>query len=266
MVASLRNVRADVRASAIPTVSVRPSLAAALALGRIEARKMLTHPAYAVALGFGLLLFRGIVGIGGTGGSRLGLWLAGGLLMGALVGTVLTSNIAALRPRRDRTLELYGSLPAPPETRTFGSFVGLLLGPGVVALVLTAIAWWVFKHDSDVVQHTDGFLMVQFPLAILALGTIAIAVGRWLPSLVGGPLIIVAHLFTPILWAVPWVMPRSSGIAPGWHMVYIAAAFTTWIALALARDRRTLARLAIAGGAFAVGIYAIVQQTPPGGY
>ena len=183
-----------------------------------------------------------------------------------MVGTLLSANIAALRPRRDQMLELYGSLPSPPETRTAGSLAGMVLGPGSIAVALTAIAWWVFGRDPDIGPHVDGFLMVQFPLAILALGTSAIAVGRWFPSLFGGPLIIAAYIFTPIGWVAPWIMPRSSGIAPGWHMAYIAAALTMWVALALARDRRTRSRFAIAGIALVFGIFAIVQQTPPGGY
>jgi hypothetical protein len=103
------------------------------------------------------------------------------------------------------------------------------------------------------------------PLTVVGFGAIGIAVARWFPSLLGGPIAIAAHVFTPIFWAVPWILP-SSEVARPWHLLYLAAALTTWVALAFARDRRTPVRFAIAAGAFAIGVVAAVQQVPPGGY
>lgn len=269
MVMSLRAALTDARASAIPHAPSRASMAGVWALGRIEARRMLLHPSYLVAIAFGLLLVRGAFGAGGT---RLSLaeslaWLAGGILIGMLMGTVLTANVAASRPRRDHMRELFGGLPAPPETRTAGLFVGLLLGPVAVSIVLTAVAsWWILRTDGGIAPYVDLFLVVQVPLTVAAMGSIAIAVGRWVPSLLGGPIVIAAHVFTGVLWAVPWIQDTSSGIDRPRHMLYLVAAITMWTALALARDRRTVPRFAIAAGAFAVGVVMAIQQAPPGGY
>jgi hypothetical protein len=267
MSTSLRTAVGDARASTIPRASARPSAASVWALGRIEAKRMLLHPSFPIATAFGLLLLRGAIGSGG-GGMTLSeklAWAVGGLMVGVLFGTVLSANVAALRPRRDRTRELFGATPASPETRTAGVFTGLLLGPVAVSVVLTALAWWAFQTDEDVAPDLDLFLAVQIPLAAAALGAVAIAVGRWVPSLLGGPLVLAAHIFTPILWLVPWVLP-SSDVERPWHILYIVAAITTWVALALARDRRTVPRFAVAAGAFAIGIVAAVQQVPPGGW
>jgi hypothetical protein len=193
-------------------------------------------------------------------------WLVGGLLVGTFVGTVVTANVAALRPHRDHVQELFGALPAPPEARTAGVFAGLLLGPVALSIVLTVAAWWVFKANADVASDIDLFLVVQVPLTVAALGSIGIAIGRWVPSLLGGPVVIVAHAMTGIMWAVPWVATTGSGVDRPKHMIYLVAAITTWVALAFARDRRTLARFAVAAAALALGVLMAVQQTPPGGY
>ena len=262
MAMSLRTALTDSRASAIPHTTVRPSAASVWALGRIETKRMLLHPAFLVGLAFPALLMRGL--IGGRGNPTLSMVILG-LLFGLLIGTVLTANITALRPRRDHVQELFGALPAPPETRTAGVFVGLLFGPVAISILLTALGWMLFRTDPKIGPHLDLFLVVQIPLTIAALGAIGIALGRWIPSLLGGPVIIAAHIFTGVGWAVPWIQNTGSGIHRGWHMVYLVAAVTSWVAIAFARDRRTAWRFAIAGGAFALGVYAAFHQIPLGG-
>ena len=60
-------------------------------------------------------------------------------------------------------------------------------------------------------SSTDLFLAVQIPLTVAALGSIGIAVGRWVPSLLGGPVVIASHVMTGIIWAVPWI---AGDVAP----------------------------------------------------
>lgn len=264
MATSLRDALVDSRASAIPQASVRPSVAGVWALGRIEARRMLLHPSFLIGVAFALFVMRGASGSEGT---RLDpAWLLGGILVGMLVGTVLSANIAALRPRRDQMQELFGALPAPPETRTVGVLAGLLLGPVAISIVLAAVGWWALRMDENIGPDIDLFLAMQIPLTVAGLGAIGIALGRWVPSLLGGPVVIAAHIMTGIIWVVPWVLPTATDVDRPRHMIYLAAAITTWVALALARDRRTAPRFAIAAGAFALGVVAAVQQVPPGGW
>jgi hypothetical protein len=271
MAASLRTVLADARASRVPAGIAQPSVSGVAAIARVEARKLLQHPSFWVTVGACFLLVRGLAGgveSDGPVGVNVSFLLAG-VLVGLLFGTVLSANVAALRPRRDHLGELFGSLPSPPETRTAGLLAGLLMGPFLCSIVFTALGWWAATHIADPRIHpeeVDWFLVVQVPLSVVALGALAIAVGRWIPSIFGGPAIIAGHLFTGLIWAVPWIAPRSSGIDPTWHLVYLAAAITTWVAFALARDRSTVWRLAIAGGAFALGVVAAIRQIPPGGY
>jgi hypothetical protein len=264
MATSLRAALTDARASAIPQASVRPSVAGVWALGRIEARRMLLHPSFLIGMAFAVLIMRGAIG---GGGSQLDpAWLVGGILVGLLVGTVLSANVAALRPRRDHMQELFGALPASPETRTVGVLAGLLLGPVAISILLTVLGWGVFRANEKIGPNIDLFLAVQIPLTVAALGAIGIAIGRWVPSLLGGPVVIAVHMFTGIIWVVPWVLPTATDVDRPRHMIYLAAAITTWVALALARDRRTALRFAIAAGACTLGVVAAIQQVPPGGW
>ncbi|MEP6759512.1 MAG: hypothetical protein ABJB55_09975 [Actinomycetota bacterium] len=270
MATSLRTAFADAKASQVPIADARPSLLGVVAIGRIEAKRMVLHPTFWVSFIACSIMIRSV--IGGGGEASLGksvLVVTAALLIGLFLGTILSANVASVRPRRDHMRELFGSLPSPPETRTVGLFAGLAFGPFLLSLLFTSVSWWLLKHTSDPDIHPeeiDGFLAVQVPLAIFCVGSIAIAAGRWVPSLFGGPVIIVVHLFTGLIWLVPWIMPRSSKIDATWHLVYLAAAITTWVALALARDRRTVWRLAVVGLAVALGVTAAIQQRPPGGF
>ncbi|HEY6567940.1 MAG TPA: hypothetical protein VI341_10530 [Actinomycetota bacterium] len=268
MATSLRTALTDARASAIPHTQGHPSAPGVWALGRIEARRMLLHPSFLIATAFGLFLIRGLAGTMG-GGFDLAetlAWLVGGALIGVFVGTVLTANVAALRQHRDHTQELFGALPAPPESRTASVFVGLLLGPVAFSVVLTVMASWAFRINDDMAASMDLFLAVQVPLTVFALGAIGIAVGRWVPTLLGGPVVIALHVFTGVIWAVPWIQDTGSGIDRPRHMLYLVAAITMWTALAFARDRRTPVRFAIAAAAFVLGVVMAIQQAPLGGY
>ena len=268
MATALRSVLTDARASAIPQATGRPTAAGIWAIGRIEARKMLLHPSLLIGMAFGLFILRGVSGSGGTHLSFIQTmqWLALGSLAGLAIGSVLSANVATLRPRRSGVQELFGSLPAPAETITGGLLTGLLIGPAVLATALTAFGWLAFRSDPDIAPYLNVFLAVQFPLTVTALGAIGIGVGRWIPSLFGGPIVIIVHIFTPLIWAIPWIVASSDVGSAAWHLAYPVAVVTTWIALALARDRRTVWRFAIAAGACAVGVAAALQQVPEGGW
>lgn len=263
MATALRSAIDDARASAIPSSEANPAAAVVRSLGRIEARKMVLHPVFPLTIAFGLLLSRGLIGSGGE--DFVSVWLLGAATVGILIGVVLTTNVAALRARRDGVDELYGSLPAPPEARTAGLLAGLLIGPGALAVLVAALGWAVLSRIPRFADDVDPLLAAQFVLAVIALGTIGIAVGRWIPTLLGGPIVVALHVFTGLIWAVPWIATTEE-IDLGWHLVYLVAAPLTWSALAFARDRRTITRFAVAGAAFALGVVAAFLQVPPGGY
>jgi hypothetical protein len=268
MSTALRAARADARADGtIPAAGTRLRVATVLELGRAEARHLVTHPTFWLSMVFSTLLLRGLIGAREGAGATLTLaWLIAGIGTGVLFGTLLSTNVAALRNRRDRTEELYGSLPSPPEARTLGLVAGLVLGPVPVAVVTAAAAWVAFASIGDLDGLRDPFFAAQYLLTAFALGTAGLAVGRWVPSLLGGPVVIAAHIWTPIIWVAPWLVTASTDVHMVWHLVYLLVVPVTWIALAFARDRRTPLRLAISAGAFCIGVAAVVLQLPRGGY
>ena len=268
MAASLRAAIDGARASAVPSSRSLPRARVVAALARIEARKMLRHPAFLLTGAFGLLLLRGAVGLRpGEGRLMINLiWLVAGVAVGSLIGAVLTANVAALRARRDHLLELFGSLPSPAETRTAGVLAGVLVGLGGLALVVGGLAWAGLERFDDTSASADLFLAVQYPLSVLALGALGVAVARWIPSVLGGPLIVIAHVFTGIIWIVPWIATTDSGIARGWHLAYLGAVIAGFATLAFLRDRRTVLRALVVVVAFALAVVAAMQQAPPGGY
>ena len=268
MATSLRTAIDGARATAVPSSRTLPQARVVAALARIEAGKMLLHPAFLLTVAFGLLLLRGAIGMGaGEGGLVVNLvWLVAGVAVGSMIGGVLTANVAALRPRRDHLLELFGSLPSPAEARTAGVLAGVVVGLGGLAVIVGGLAWFGLEQTEDAAAEADLFLAVQYPLSVLALGALGIAVARWIPSVLGGPLIVVAHVFTGIIWVVPWIATTGSGVARGWHLAYLAAVIAGFAALAFLRDRRTVVRALVVVGAFTLAVVAAVQQTPPGGY
>lgn len=267
MAASLRTTIGEARASAVPSSTSMPRGSVVLALARIEARQMLRHPAFLFTVAFGLLLIRGAVGMGIDDDPMKNLiWLIGGLAIGSLIGGVITANVAALRARRDHVLGLFGSLPSPPEARTAGVLTGLVLGLGTASLVIGAIAWIVLERIEDTAAEADLFLAVQYVLSVLALGAIGVAVARWIPTVLGGPLVVIAHVFTGMIWIVPWIAPSNSGIGVAWHLTYLLAVIAACSAAAFLRDRRTIVRGIVSASAFTLAVVAAVQQAPPGGY
>jgi hypothetical protein len=268
MAASLRTAIDGARASAVPSSRSLPQARVVGAVARVESRKMLRHPVFLLAIAFGLLLLRGTVGLrAGDGRLVVNLvWLVAGVAVGSLIGSALTANVAALRPRRDHLLELFGSLPSPAEARTAGVLAGVAVGLGGLAAVIGGLAWFGLERYDDTASAADLFLAVQYPLSVLGLAVLGIAVARWIPSVLGGPLIVVAHVFTGIIWAVPWIATTDSDIARGWHLAYLGAVIVGFAGLAFLRDRRTLLRALMVVAAFALATVAVLQQTPPGGY
>ena len=268
MAASLRTAIDGARASAVPSSVSLPRVRVVMALARIEARKMIRHPAFLLTMAFGLLLLRGAIGVAaGDGGLIVNLaWLTAGIAVGSLIGAVLTANVAALRARRDHLLELFGSLPSPAEARTAGVLGGVLFGLGGLGVVIAGLAWFGLDRFEDTTSEADLFLAVQYPLSVLALGALGVAVARWIPSVLGGPLVVIAHVFTGIIWVVPWIATTGSGVGRGWHLAYLGAVIVGFAALAFLRDRRTVLRALVVFTALALATIAGLQQTPPGGY
>jgi hypothetical protein len=255
------------RAGAAPTTDEPPRLAVIAALARAEGPRMLKHPSYVLILPLGFLL------VGSRSLADVSLdQLLGALLVfsavGLFVGTLITANLAAVRSRRDGTGELFGSLPSPAAARTGAQMVALVLGPAAVAFVLSVVTliYRLAAPDARLMEDIDPVMLPQFPLAVIAIGILAIAVGRWVQSVFGTVFLLAGHIFTGVIWAVPWVILSPEPSVHAWHLLYLVAFIVGFGALAILRDRRRPTELATTVIGIGIAVVAAIAQVPPGGY
>lgn len=263
MLDQTRAMAREARAVAIPSSHVGISPRTVVALARIEARRILLHPAFLGSMGLFTLFVFAVVGGGGSA-MQPGM-LALGLGVGIAAGGLLSTNLAAQRARRDHVLELYGSLPSPPEARTAAVLSGALLGPVLISAVASLAGGVLLRSDENIGKYVDLTLGVQFPLMVAALCAIGSGIARWIPGLFAAPVVLVAHAMTPIVWAAPWILPTESHPRMGWHLAYLVSVIVVWCALSFLRDRRTVVRGLIAGVSLAVAFLGVFLQYPPGG-
>jgi hypothetical protein len=237
---------ADVAISTTPAASAtepesRPRWPVTRSLAVVELHQLVTNAGFLGGLGFiGLFIFltTGTAFLSPEQGGedhRLAL-LVVGLAVGLLVATLLGANTSALRTHRGRTGELLDSLPAPRATRTIALAAAIALGPAVAILGLTiagGLAW-----GSEFRGVTEAGFIAQMPLATIALGTLGIALARWIRHPIAGPAAVVLMVMTPLIWAVPWIASSTSGIKVGWHLAYLASSLSLFVSLSLAGDRR----------------------------
>jgi hypothetical protein len=257
---------AERRSGAVPSTAELPSLGVVVALARADGPRMLRHPSYLLILPLGVLLM-GVRSLDQISFEMVGplIFL---LIVGLFVGTLITGNLAAVRSRRDGTDELFGSTPSPAVARTAGHLLGVAFGPGVVALALTVatLIFWLLAPDSRLMEDLEPEMLPQFPLAIVAIGALGIAVGRWWQSVFGGVFLLAAHIFTGVIWAVPWIVWDEDGSVHAWHLLYLAAFIVGFGAIAFLRDRRGPALIAASVLGVGAAVVAAVEQVPPGGY
>jgi hypothetical protein len=203
--------------------------------------------------------------VAGGGGSKTPALFVGGLAIGLLAGTLLAANACALRARRDRVGELFGSLVAPPETRTAAILLAVLAGPVCVAILTAIVAYPVLHADADLRPYFGVAVLAQFPLTAAALGAFGVTLARWIPHPATAAVTLVALMMGGIIWIIPWIAPQQSGIRMGWHYAYLFSGIAFWALLALVRDRRRPTMVAATGFALSLTVASALFQVPPGG-
>jgi hypothetical protein len=256
--------------TSLPTASTPLTVA----LARVEARKILLHPA---VLLFAVLSLP-LMGLASNDLDTNDLSLSSDDLALAVVplgwAMIVVANLAALRSRRHGTGELYEAAPATAGERSGG----LLLGLGAL-VPLTAVA----LVAGLLLLRTDGFTgwpptaeLAAGVLWVVGGGALGVLAARWLPHpLVAAPLVVatpaVAGLFRST-WMGRWTwmgfygrsdIPDLSVRPATAHAVYLAAtvAIAAGLALAGRAQRRTVALLL--GPAVAVALVAAALQTRP---
>jgi len=275
VVTATRTSFREAKEVAIPRAVARPRPAVVRALSRLETKKLLTSPAFFAGLGLvGAFVLLSTVGAffasGDEGASApppVGAMLVVGAGVGLIAGSLMGANACALRAHRDRLGELFGSLPAPPETRTAAIVGALLAGPVLLSSIVAVVAYPVLRGavDADSRASIDLALLAQIPLTALAFGTFGIALARWIRHPAAAPVAFVAYVMTGLIWLVPVIAEGSSGIRMGWHYTFLVAAIVFCVSLAFAGDRRQIRALTLPAIALVAVIVSASIQVPPGG-
>jgi hypothetical protein len=169
-------------------VGTRP----ALVLGRVEGRWLIGHPAFLAGLALTVLAplvatFREPSKVAGTGW----LLLIGGGIFGFTL-TLIAANLSALRSRRDRTEELYASLPVPAGARTAAQVLAVAWAAAAVCALFAAVGLAFQVAGKTVVFDTGrplsaADLLLWLPSTFAISMSLGVALARWLPTAFAGP-------------------------------------------------------------------------------
>jgi hypothetical protein len=255
-------------ASAPRTERAAAARGAGGALARVEGRKLVLHPVFLAGLGMGLLGIALFVpaALSSPGsslqGPRDGWTVAVGFVLVGLL-TLVAANHAALRDVREHTEEQHGSLPVGEPVRTAAG-LGSVAWPAVAVVTLLG-AVVAFGYATAGFAVEDAVHLLGLVGVVAMLGTLGIALARWLPNPFVAPIVAFALLmgsnseagsFMRVLSPVTFLEGTRSAL---WHLAYVGGLTMVWCAAALLRRVRRPAfvgvgavGLAVSGVSFAV--------------
>lgn len=275
--------------------SARPVV---LQLALAEARRLVRHP---IVLAGVALSLAGTVAAALTPYQQAAelrfVFLSGAGHWPLAVGAFLAANLTAVRTRRHGSAELEDTTVTGPARRTVGVLVAMA-APTAWGLALLAVGSVLLGAWDGVEIHTpEGFLtrsmhpaeLAQGPLVVGAMAVLGVAFGRWVPSRLVGPLMLVPAVigffhatwrfeapvwrFAPVMvheHPVGWIQVTPSsgysiidGFAIGdlaWHLVYLVGLIVLLAAVAIARfDASPRVRLAGAAGLLLAALGGVLQ-------
>jgi hypothetical protein len=237
----------------LPLIGWSPSVAG---LGRVEARRMLRHPAYWFGLAWLAFLSTNLTLDVIHGREEIWNAVYGGTMLGICLLyaplTVISANRVAAATFRRRVREPLDVTPVDARQRTIGTILGLLRGPvlvGVAAMVImSVVAPLTAPKAGDPANGIYGrgvLEHLQVPVLVLGAGLLGIALARWVPLPGALPLVVLilvegtAGLYAPAdangvvhapTWFAPWITwaAENAGLASDhplgqemWHLAYL---------------------------------------------
>ena len=187
---------------------------------------------------------------------RSGLGLRSAILLGLLPGPLISRLMESLQ------YFLPGRVPSAGDWLL--NSAGALLGCGL-GLLLNAfggLSRWQDLRDYWFQPHSAGALalLALWPLGLLFPTPVPLGLGQWLPHL--------QVLAVDALEGTPWALQWAEGadelaraLPPGLEAIAIALGLLAPALLALAIARPGLRRLALVGGAFALGVLGTALST-----
>jgi hypothetical protein len=225
-------------------------------LGRVEARRMLRHPAYWFGLAWLALIAanRTVDVVRGQAEAANVVYettlLAVCLLYAPL--TVISANRVAAATFRRHVREPLDAAPVDVRQRTIGTILGLLRGPVLVGIAAMAV----MSVTAPLTEPTAGSPVngiygrgllehLQVPVLVLGAGLLGIALARWAPVPGALPLVVLTlwfgtgALYAPAdaggvvhapTWFAPWIIWAAENAGPArdqplgqemWHLAYL---------------------------------------------
>lgn len=229
-----------------------------LELARIQGSRMARHPAHLA--GVGIVLVGGAVYLRSTWSGSRGVDDDGWVLFAALalfgVLVMVAANLVALRDHRSGTVEQHEASPTSATRQVWGVLAGLLVPLGVctgaAALALAHVA------SREPLPAVEVVVIASVVPLTLTLGSLGVALARWVPSPFVAPAIALGlYFWVPSDPQKPWqvLLPLNPGDSlpvAAWHVIYLLGLATLFTTLALAGTRPRPSTAATASGA-AVG-------------
>lgn len=260
--------------------------AVAAALGRVEAREVLRSAWFGIGAGFCVLLLVlfGFV-FAGDAGTWEGFFQLAPWFAHPLVGlTVLACHRAVTRDRRDGTDEMLGACPTPPLTRSVGFLLAAPVPMAMLAALYAALGVALAAGDG-LIHGPIGLDSVADIAAGVVLGAggvaLGVALGRWARFGLVPVVAIVAVAFGTLslngVGGNGWHPVTALSTAPAvaefapifqerpvwWHLLWVSGLTTLVVLIALARDLRSRAMVALGVVTAAVTLAAGVAATRP---
>jgi hypothetical protein len=240
----------------VPTANWR----AVGALARLDGRRLLRHPLFLAGVGLFLLgsanFFAEALRDPAASWSEDGWTVFIGASMIGLL-TMVAANYATLRDRREHTEEQHESLPVGEAGKTGGLLLATL-GPALVAAVLLAAV----AGYAGTLVRIDGHEAIHLGervLVVVMLGTLGIAIARWIPNPFVAPLVAWGIVFGTNSESTSWWQVLSPfthvDSLEGWHLLYVVGLTAFFCAGALLKRSRRLSFIAV--GIFGLAIVSV---------
>src|SRR5215204_2694061 len=163
-------------AVAVPT-TVHPPVV--LTLARLEARRLVTHPAMLV--GWAMLAL--MLAVGELDPGPVVAWDAITTSTTFYPGLfcILAAHMVTTRDRRAGATDLVGSVPATREQRVLALMLAASV-PALIALAVNVVARQYFEWQGTYVEVPGLAHLLQGPVTVLGGSLLGVMLGLWLPQ------------------------------------------------------------------------------------
>jgi hypothetical protein len=241
-----------------------------MALANFNGRKLLVSWGLIAAYGMALLGTGLFVAAGVTKDDVSfvddGWTVAVGFYIFALF-TMVATNHAALRDRREGTSEQHQSLSADSRIRVGGVVLAtawpFVVATGLLGVIIASTAVWLVVPSG-----VQLMAVIQTGIFVATLGTLGVALATWVPNPFVAPVVafvlfIVQTPEVPASWHVIFPLAHLGSLPlAGWHTIYLLGLTAIFAGIALARSgaRRSVVAALLVGSA-AVGVSVAVMIT-----